>query len=474
VRTFDLAIVGSGAAGFAAAIAARRRDARVVMIEAGTVGGTCVNTGCVPSKALLAAAQARQLSLVDRFPGVSVAPSTVDLPGLVDGTDALVTAMRSNKYVELASKYAWEILAGAARFRRDGMGPVLRVELPGGGFTAVRARHYLVATGATPWAPPIDGLAEVGYLTSATAMGLHTLPTSMIVIGGNAVGLEQAQLWRRLGVEVTVVEAMDRLTPGEEPEASAAIEAVFADEGIGVVTGGSVTRVRRDRGRVTVSVRDREGHDVQLRTERLLVATGRRPSATGLDLDEVGVEVGPAGQIMVDEHLRTTNPRIWAAGDVTGVPQFVYVAARHGEIASDNALTGADRTVDYTHLPRVTFTSPAIAAVGLTERQAVAAGYHCDCRVLSLEHLPRAVVNRDIRGMVKLVADSGSGRLLGIHAVADGAGELAAAAVYVLAAGMTVTQLAELWSPYLTAVEALKLAAQTFTRDVAQLSCCAA
>ena len=188
---------------------------------------------------------------------------------------------------------------------------------------------------------------------------------------------------------------------------------------------------------MTVSVRDQAGGDVDLRAEHLLVATGRRPVTTGLNLDQVGVKVGTAGEILVDEQLRTDNPRIWAAGDVTGHPQFVYVAANHGGIVADNALADADRTVDDAYLPRVTFTSLAIAAVGLTDAQA--ADYRCDCRVLPLEHVSRAVVDRDTQGMVKLVADADTGRLLGVHEVADAAGELAAAGVYVLAAGMTWT-----------------------------------
>ena len=471
---YDLAIIGSGGAAFAAAIAARRRGASVVMIERGTVGGTCVNTGCVPSKALLAAAEARRVALsAGRFPGIHATVGQVAFGDLIAGKDALVAAMRAGKYVDLAAEYGWQILAGTARFTSTEDGPVLDVDLSAGGSSRVEARHYLVATGSEPWPPPIDGLDRVGFLTSTTAMDLDTLPESMIVIGGNAVGLEQAQLFARLGTRVTVVEALDRLAPFEEPEASAVIEAVFADEGITVHTAAQATTARRDGDRVILTARGSDGHDIELRAQRLLVATGRRPVTAALGLDAVGVKTGPHGEVVVDAQLRTDNPRIWAAGDVIGAPQYVYVAAAHGGIVADNALDDAGRTVDYTHLPRVTFTSPAIASVGLTDEQAVAAGYHCDCRVLPLEYVPRAVVNRDTRGIVKLVADADTGRLLGVHAAAEAAGELAAAGVYVLTAGMTVEQLANQWSPYLTMAEALKLAAQTYTRDVSKLSCCA-
>lgn len=471
---YDLAIVGSGGAAFAAAITARRTGATVVMIEAGTVGGTCVNTGCVPSKALLAAAEARHVALsANRFPGLAGGGVQVDLAGLVTGKDMLVEEMRADKYVDLAAEYGWQILPGSATFTTTDHGPALDVA-GDDGTTRVAAGKYLVATGSAPWTPPIDGLAEVNYLTSTMAMELDSLPGSMIVIGGNAVGLEQAQLFARLGTAVTVVEALDRLAPFEEPEASQVIEGVFADEHIGVHTGATVTKTRRDGERVTVAMRDRAGHEHELAADRLLVATGRRPVTAPLELHRVGVTTGPRGEIIVDSQLRTTNPRIYAAGDVTGAPQFVYVAAAHGGIAADNALFDAGRTVDYTNLPRVTFTSPAIAAAGLTDQQAVEAGYRCACRVLPLQHVPRAILNRDTRGMIKLVTDRDTGRILGVHAVADAAGELAATGVYLLAAGMTTDQLANLSSPYLTMTEALKLAAQAFTRDVSKLSCCAA
>ncbi|MFC5993779.1 mercury(II) reductase [Pseudonocardia hispaniensis] len=470
---YDLAVLGSGGAGFAAAIAARGKGRSVVMIERATVGGTCVNTGCVPSKALLAAAEARHVSLDRRFPGITVAPSSVDLPRLIDGKRALVDSLRAAKYTGLAAEYGWEILAGTACFATEGPEPVLHVALADGGSTTVVAEHYLIATGAAPWTPPIDGLTAAGYLTSTTAMELDALPTSMIVLGGGAIGLEQAQLWSRLGVEVTVVEAAERLAPFEEPEISAVLEEVYRREGIRVMTGATVGRAHRDVTGYRVTLAGADGRPGELRAEQVLVATGRRPVSDGLNLAAVGVKTGPGGEVLVDEYLRTGNPGVWAAGDVTGHPQFVYVAAAHGTLAADNAFSEAGRTLDYHHLPRVTFTSPAIAAAGLTEARAIEQGYPTESRVLPLEYVPRALVNRNTRGLIKLVADHRTGRLLGAHVLAEGAGEVIATAVYALANTMTVHQMAEQWCPYLTMAEGLRLAAQTFTRDVTALSCCA-
>lgn len=476
---YNLAVIGSGGGAFAAAIAATRKGRSVVMIERGTVGGTCVNTGCVPSKALLAAAETRHVSLDGRFPGIAVSPFGVDLPRLLEGKRDLVESLRADKYLDLAAEYGWDIVTGTARFTVTASEPVLEVDLADGDTATVEAGHYLIATGSAPWAPPIDGLAEAGHLTSTTAMELDSLPRSMIVIGGNAIGLEQAQLWNRLGVEVVVLEALARLAPFEEPEISAVIEEVFTHEGIGVITGATVGHVDRGLDGYRVTLTDSTGQPTVLAAEQLLVATGRRPVTDDLNLDAVGVKMGSLGEVVVDEYLRTDNPRIWAAGDVTGHPQFVYVAAAHGTLVADNAFdgavdSGAGRTLDYHHLPRVTFTSPAIAAVGLTDAQAVEAGYSCESRVLALEYVPRALVNRDTRGLIKLVAEQGSGRLLGAHVIAEGAGDVIATAVYALANDMTVAQMAEMWCPYLTMAEGIKLAAQTFTRDVSKLSCCAA
>ena len=459
---YDLAIVGSGGAGFAAAIAARRQGKSVVMVERSTTGGTCGNVGCIPSKALLAAAEARHVAGEARFPGVASNVAPVDMAALVAGKDGIVSDLRRKKYEDLAADYGWQILHGGARFVA---GPALEVA-----GERIEASQYLVATGAAPWVPDVPGLDEVGYLTSTSASALERLPESLVVVGGNYVGLELGQLFSRLGCRVTLLEALDRLAPGEEPELSEVITGVLDDEGVEVWTTARLAGVARDAG--GVAVRTADGREV--RAEQLLMATGRRPATASLGLDGVGVATEPSGAVVVDDQLRTANPRIWAAGDVTGAPQFVYVAAAQGTMVVDNAFSGAGRRIDYAHLPRVTFTTPNLAAVGLTDAQVADAGLSCTCRVLPLSYVPRAIVNRDARGVVKIVAEVATGKVVGIHMAAEGAGDAIVAATYALEAGMTVEQLASTWAPYLTMAEGIKLAAQSFTTDVAKLSCCAA
>ena len=471
----DLAVIGSGGAAFSAAIRARNLGKSVVMIERSTVGGTCVNIGCVPSKALLAAAETRHVAAdaTGRFPGIAAGAGPVDMPALIQSKQSLVEGLRSDKYVDLAASYDWLIRQGVASFNGTPEAPMLKVTGPDGNAEVIEAKHYLVATGAHPWIPNLPGLEQVDYLTSTTAMELTEVPESLLVLGGGYVALELAQLFARLGSTVTML-VRSRLASAEEPEANQVLASVFADEGITVLRHAQLATISQDEatGEV-IATATVEGRTGQFRAQRVLVALGRRPVTDSLNLEMVQVQTGPSGEIIVDDSLATANPRIWAAGDVTGHPEFVYVAAHHGAMAIDNAFTGAGRTVNYAHLPRVTFTSPAIGAVGMTETEALAAGYRCNCRVLPLDYVPRALVNRDTRGFIKVVIDDDTGRILGLTAVAKDAGELAAAGVFLLEGHQTYQDVAAMWAPYLTMAEGIKLACQSFTTDPSQLSCCA-
>lgn len=471
----DLAVIGSGAAAFAAAIRARNLGKSVVMIERGTIGGTCVNVGCVPSKTLLAAAEARHVArdAASRFPGITASAGPVDLAALIGTKQALVEGLREAKYIDVAASYDWPIRQGEASFEGTAAHPQLRVTAPDGKTEVIEARHYLVATGARPWVPPIEGLDTVDYLTSASAMDLTEVPETLLVLGGGYVALEQAQLFARLGSRVTMM-VRSRLASHEEPEVSQVLQAAFSEEGITVVLQTDMTQVVTDPRTGQVVATARVAGDVRdFRADRALVALGRRPVTDALNLTSVEVKTGSRGEIVVDDSLASSNPRIWAAGDVTGHPEFVYVAASHGAVVADNAFAPTTRTVDYRHLPRVVFTGPAVGAVGMTDAEASAAGIRCTCSVLSLEHVPRALVQRDTLGFIKIVADADTGRILGITAVGKDAGELAAAGGYILAGDLTIDQVATSWAPYLTHAEGFKLAAQAFTTDPAQLSCCA-
>lgn len=462
---YDLAIVGSGGGAFAAAIRAADTGARVVMIERGTIGGTCVNVGCVPSKTLLRAAETYHRAGHHPFEGIETKAGAADYGTLVAQKDDLVSTMRQEKYADLVEEYGWEFVEGEASFEDE---ETLRVN-----GRRIRAGAYLIATGARPAVPEVPGLEETGYLTSTTAMELDRAPESVLVIGAGYVALEQGQLLSRLGSRVTLTQRGPRLLRDQEPEVSEAIVEALGREGIEVLTGVRVERAERtERGkRLYLTV---DGEERVLEGEEILVAAGRRPNVEKLGLDRAGVKLDERGAVRVDERLRTTNPRVWAAGDVTLGPQFVYVAAHEGAMVVDNALSGADRTLDFSALPGVIFSDPQVATVGLTEARARVAGRDVNTSVLPLSAVPRALVNRDTLGLVKLVAEADTGRLLGAHVVAENAGDVIYAATLAVKFGLTVSDLADNFAPYLTMSEGLKLAAQTFGRDVSKLSCCAA
>ena len=458
---FDLAVVGSGGAAMAAAITARQAGRTVLVIERGTIGGTCVNIGCVPSKALLAAAGTRQAALTNPFPGVPTLARDVDLGALVMQKDQLVTRLRETKYADVANAHGFEIRRGEASF----LDPDTLV-MDG---DPVAAGSVVLATGAEPALPKeVTGLDEVEHLTSTAAMELTELPDSMIVIGGGYVGIEQAQLFAHLGTRVTII---GRITPAAEPELVAILRQALAQDGITVVEEHA-TSVDRQHAQVTVRTASGRSHCA----ERLLVATGRRPSTDRLNLPAAGIATDPDGFILVDEHQRTTNRRVFAAGDATSAPQFVYVAAATGKAAAANALRtdpqGPGEVVDYTGLPAVIFSRPHLATAGLTEAAARAAGHRCQTRVMSFEDLPRALVDQDTRGAIKMVAETETGRILGLSAIGDHAGEIMLAATYAITAGMTTRQIADTWAPYLTTSEALRLVAGTFHTEL-PTSCCA-
>ena len=334
------------------------------------------------------------------------------------------------------------------------------------------AGKILVATGAEAASPAIPGLAEAGHLDNVSAMVLERLPASLIVIGAGFIAVELGQMFARLGVAVTILARQNRVLSKEDPEIGTALADYLRAEGIDVRTGTTVDRVDRPGCyRVQAS---RNGQTEALEAEQLLVATGRRARTAGFGLDTLGVSLGKKGEIVVDDHLETSVPGVYAAGDVVGEPMFVYVAAYGGALAAENALTGNTRRLDLTGVPSVTFTDPAVASVGLTEAEARARGIEPLVSRLPMEHVARALAARDTRGFVKLVADPATRKILGAQILASEAGEMITEPVLAIRFGLTIEDITSTFHPYLTLSEGIKLAAQTFDKDVGRLSCCAA
>lgn len=463
---YDLVVVGAGSAGFSAAITAAEEGAQVALVGDGLIGGTCVNVGCIPSKALIRATEAVHQAKIasERFAGIEGHGRVSEWSAAVAQKDELVSSLQQTKYVGLLPEYNnVTYYQNAARLVDGG------VEAGG---KLLKSGRIVVATGARPGVPPIPGIETIDYLDSTSALALTELPRSMVVLGGGYVGAELAQMFVRAGVAVTLV-FRSRLLPEAEPEIGEALTRYLTAEGIQIVSGVAYRSVdRTDTGAVRLTF-IRGGHPETITVDRLLIATGRMPNTEGLGLSAIGVAQEPSGAIIVDDRMRTSRAGIYAAGDVIGRDQFVYMAAYGAKLAAKNALNGNNLRYDSAAMPAVVFTDPQVASVGLTEARARALGRDVRTSVLTLDNVPRALAARDTRGLIKLVADGETRKLLGAHILAPEGADSIQTAALAIRGGLTIDDLADTIFPYLTTVEGLKLAAQAFTRDVAKLSCCA-
>lgn len=460
-----IAIIGSGGAAMAAALKAVDEGARVTLIERGIIGGTCVNSGCVPSKILIRAAHIAHLRRISPFDeGIGATKPVIDRSKLVTQQQALVDALRAAKYEGiLESNPAIALVRGEAHFNG---GQSLMVRLNDGGERVVAFDRCLIATGASAHVAPITGLNDTPYWTSSEALINDNIPHRLAVIGSSVVALELAQAFARLGSIVTLL-ARSTLLSREDPAIGETVTAAFRAENITVLEHTQASQVRYTNGEFTLTTPYGE-----VTADQLLIATGRAPNTSNLGLEAAGVAVKADGTIMIDQGMRTSAENIFAAGDCTDQPQYVYVAAAAGTRAAIN-MTGGTASLDLSAMPAVVFTDPQVAAVGLSEAAAHLIGINTESRILTLDNVPRALVNFATRGFIKMVVDRPSGILIGVHIVAPEAGELIQTAAMAIRARLTVHELADQLFPYLTMVEGLKLCAQTFFKDVKQLSCCA-
>jgi len=463
--SYDVAVIGAGSAGFSAAITAADEGAQVALIGYGTIGGTCVNVGCVPSKALIRAAETLHVAnAADRFDGIEASARVTDWGAAVRQKQELVDDLRKAKYSDVLPAYnSVAYLEGEATFSDDG---TLTVD-----GNPIEAKKIIIATGTRPALPSIDGMGNVPYLTSTTALELETLPESLLVIGAGYIGTEIAQLFARAGVKVTIISRRG-LLPEAEPEIGEALSRYFEEEGINLVSGITYDRIDAKEDTIVLTIQD-GGKTRKITAEKVLIATGRKPNTDRLNLAVAGIELSANNGVKVDAQMRSTREGVYAAGDVTGQDQFVYMAAYGAKIAAKNAMNSNALSYDNSAMPAVVFTDPQVASVGLTEAQARARGSDVRTSVLTLDNVPRALAARDTRGLIKLVADGKTKKLIGAHILAPEGSDSIQTAVLAIKMGMTYEELGATIFPYLTTVEGLKLAAQTFDMDVKMLSCCA-
>lgn len=462
----DIAILGGGTAAFAAALKADELGASSVIINGGLpTGGTCVNVGCVPSKALLRAAHTLHGATRNPFNGIEVTGRLTDFKSVIRQKRELVESLRQAKYLDVIKDLSNIKLI-------EGRGKLVDSTTVSVNGENINAEKIIIATGSSPYLPPIKGLAQSGYLTSETLFELDELPESIIVLGGRYIALECAQMMSRFGCKVTILQRSQSILPTEDEDISMALSGYLQSEGVEIVTGVAIESVERGSGGVTVKA-NVGGNSKIFKSTHLLMALGRKPNTQNIGVENAGVEISADGSLVVDDELSTTSNGIYGAGDVTGDPMFVYTAAYEGGLAAENAVTGSLKKRDYTALPFVVFTDPQVAGVGMDEKNAAQAGIEAVSSTLSLTQLPRALAARDTRGFVKLIRDVKTDKLLGARVVAPEGSEIIMEAALAIKYGITVSELAETLHPYLTLSEAVKLAAIGFKKDINKLSCCA-
>lgn len=452
-KHYDLIILGGGTAGFAAAHTADRQRARTLMINDNAVGfaGTCVNVACIPTKHLLYAAELVYRIRKHGYPGLNSSVS-IDFRKLIEAKNRLVETLRDKDQALLSTMSHVSYAVGTGKF-------VSKTELQVNGETYTSDR-FLIATGSSPSIPNVTGLSDLDYLTNVEALNLRKLPASVIIIGGGPAGAEFAQMFCRFGTRVCMLQRADRIVPREEPELSVLLARCLSNDGVKIYQSVQVTGAEA-KGREKKITAVVEGAERVFSAEQVLVTTGRHPNTGGLGLENLDVTLGSGGEIVTNGRMRATD-NVWAAGDVTGEPMLESVAAKQGWVAATNALALVRTSVkmDYGVVPHAIFTDPQLAGVGITEQDALESGIRVKSAVVPLARVAKTQVINDSRGAIKVVAEEGSQRILGVHLLAPQAADLLHEGVMIVKNSMTAEDVIDTLHVFPTLSDAFKMAAR--------------
>ncbi|MDD5252092.1 MAG: NAD(P)/FAD-dependent oxidoreductase [Patescibacteria group bacterium] len=451
---FQVLIIGSGPAGFAAAEAAYAAGARSIAVAeaSGTLGGECPNWGCLPTKSLLSSVEALIKARQDGEVGLLCPKPGVDFGSLMRRERDIVKSVTGGQRLEKElAGMGVRLLPGHAKFVAPDA-----VEIAG---VRYEADHFVIASGSVNVVPPIPGLVEAGYLDVPGILKLEKSPRSLAIIGGGPVGVEFAQIFAPLGTAVTIIEAASHILPREDEEIASVIENSFRDQGATVLTSAKVLSVYREGEERVVEVSDASGEVINLRVEHILLAAGKRPLLDQLNLDAAGVALDDRGHLVLNEYLQTTNSRVYAAGDAAGRMMYTSVAHREGQAAAMNAVKGNSVIVNLSVMPRGTYCHPEVGSVGLTEAEARAAHFDVAVGRAPYAALSKSLTSGDQQGLIKIVADKGTGEILGGHIVGQSAAELVHEIALAMYAGLTVSDLANMIHAFPTYAEGIALAA---------------
>jgi len=453
----NLVVIGAGSAGLVTAYIAAAVKAKVTLVEKHRMGGDCLNTGCVPSKALIKTA--RVLAQIRRAKDYGLKSATVefDFADIMERVQRIVKTVAPHDSVERYTGLGVECLLGEARI----VSPwEVEVRLASGGTRRLSTRSIVIAAGARPFVPPIPGLQEVGYLTSDNVWDLRALPPRLLVLGGGPIGAELAQAFARFGAKVTQVEMLPRIMIREDPEISALVTNRFREEGIDVLVDHQAKQFIVENGRKLL-IAEHDGHDVRIEFDEVLVAVGRIANTEGYGLEELGIPLGKTRTVETNQFLQTIYPNIYACGDAAGPYQFTHTAAHQAWYASVNALFGALKKfrVDYSVIPWATFTEPEVARVGLNETEAMERNVPYEVSIYPIDELDRAIADEEAHGLVKVLTAPGKDTILGVTIAGDHAGDLIAEFVAAMRHGFGLNKILGTIHIYPTLAEANKYAA---------------
>ena len=473
--SYDLVILGSGSTAFAAALRAAELGKTAAMTEMRTLGGTCVNRGCLPSKNLIEAARIVWESTHPRYKGLKSAKMEFDFGELISQKQDVVHSYRDKKYQSIVyEEDKIRVFNGYAKLIDKHTALVADQKVSGD--------QILIATGTRPTIPQIEGLDQVPYLTSDLltsdeSQELKELPESLIIIGGGYIALELGQMFHRFGSQVTILEQSRRILPHYEPEVSRTLTKVLREEGVNLVTGAQVERVSQNSDREIEVIACVGEKEQTFKSQKLLVATGREPNTDNIGLDKVDIQLDERGFVKVNDELQTNVPNIWAAGDVIGrqteSQPATPVGAHDGVIVAKNALSEAHQKIDHRVIPRTIFTDPQVAVVGMTDVEANGNGIRCWCGTVSLDLVPRAGATHQTNGIAKIVINNDTHEVVGVSLVMPNAGEVIHEAAMALRFRAKLEDYIDMIHVYPTMAEALKIAAISYFKDPAKLSCCA-
>lgn len=483
VKKFDLIIIGGGAGAFAAAIRANELGAKTALINGGLpLGGTCVNVGCVPSKTLLWAGETLYRAKYHGIPGIELEVKSFDFQKVVQDELALVEKLRQEKYEKVLKNLEHVTLV-------EGKGTFVsknEIEVNGEKLTAEK---FIIATGSTAIVPPIEGIRETGFVTHIEALKLDKQPKELVVIGAGPVGLEFAQMFARFGTKATILQRGDSIFPHSEKAITDRLAEILTKEGITIKTNVEVKSARFRQGyggqarkvitytqadlSADLSAKALASAETSVEADEILLAAGKTPNTQGLGLDIAGVEIDKRQAVVVNQYFQTSNPQVFAVGDVTNGPlRLEPTAGREGTLAAENALKDTKLSIDYNAVPYTIFTDPQLAGVGFTEDEQIKQMGVCACRTVSFEDVPKAIIMRHTEGMIKMAIHPKTKQILGVHILAQNAGELIAEAMILVKNKNTIDDVVNSLPMFPTLSEAIKIAALSFTKDISKISCC--